>query len=794
MKQRVYLGIQEFAVPAPRSGSIEAGSGINQGLQKGIELHQLIQKKRKHENSNYRSEVKLTHEFETEEFLFVLEGRLDGIYDEPIPHIEEIKSTFNLHDLKKNLKNKNLGHPYNLQLQTYAYFYWLKNKILPTVSFHLISTRTGEDFDLTIPMDIDEYEAWLKLRLEELVIEARRASKRIERRKKTAVGFPFPFTIPRAGQVELIQTIEDGMNDNRPMMIQAPTGLGKTVGVLYPGLKNALSRGQSVIYITPKNSQQRVAEEAIEKFQEQGSHVKSLTLTAKSKLCMKAEPLCTPEYCEFAKDYYDKVHQHDLKNQLFKKKKITSRIIKNMAEKYQVCPFELQLEAVEEMDTVICDYNYVFANRSALNRINALKFDDEGKPNLVIDEAHNLPSRTMSYYSPVLSVHVLEKMKDEMKLLPKRFAADGEILLHEAIEVIKSLAPSSGKNAKINPNIYSFMDMEEGFKSFLSKYLDSEVEIKPKDVVLRAVFYWAEFTEVLKQVVEKERSQFFISYQHDFHAGSIKITCCDASEFTRPKFEDYQNIIAFSATLKPFDYYARLSGMESEKLLTAEFLSPFDRERRKVLVIPQVSTKFSERERNYGKVAETIERVASLKSGNYLAFFPSFDFLERTLKLFKTPPGFQTIKQDRFMKNSEIDSILENLKLNQEATILFAVQGGHFSEGVDYPGDMVIGAFVIGPPLPNFDFERENLEAYYQAEYQQGFNYAYAYPAMAKAIQSAGRVIRSETDKGIIVLMDDRFLEHSYSQSMPTDWFEGSPRELVSKSILQDVQNFWNQD
>jgi DNA excision repair protein ERCC-2 len=149
------------------------------------------------------------------------------------------------------------------------------------------------------------------------------------------------------------------------------------------------------------------------------------------------------------------------------------------------------------------------------------------------------------------------------------------------------------------------------------------------------------------------------------------------------------------------------------------------------------------------------------------------------------------ILQEREMRADDVEDVLNDLRLGWDPTLLFAVQGGIFSEGVDYPGEMVIGAFVIGPPLPNFDIERETMRKYYDGSYGEGFEYAYSYPAMAKAVQAAGRVIRSETDRGVIILMDRRFMDPSYVKSMPKDWFEASPRELVSGSILSDVSAFW---
>lgn len=223
-----------------------------------------------------------------------------------------------------------------------------------------------------------------------------------------------------------------------------------------------------------------------------------------------------------------------------------------------------------------------------------------------------------------------------------------------------------------------------------------------------------------------------------------------------------------------------------------EFQTPFPKINRKLVVIPQVSTKYSDRERNYQKIAQAIMKITNMKSGNYFVFFPSFGFLEAVAQLC-TFDRFQMIKQTPEMRPSEVSRYIELLKAQEEPTLIFAVQGGVFSEGVDYPGESVIGAIIVGPALPNYNLERELLRSYYEKNYGTGFEYAYTYPAMAKVIQSAGRVIRSETDRGLIVLMDRRFIETSYVDTMPDDWFDTSVDELVSGSILADIQTFWKE-
>jgi DNA excision repair protein ERCC-2 len=788
----ITIPVRDFALPAPRTGSIEAHSGYGRSASDGQEIHHRIQKKRAKADSSYQAEVPVSSLFEREGYLFRIDGRMDGIFRHDPPKIEEIKTSFNIGELSRRLTDNPMEHPYCLQFLTYGYFYWCEHQVLPRLSFHLVSSRNGESDDLELALDLHLFEKWLELRLDELVAEARLAEKRAARRRKIASGFAFPFTNPRPGQIELMHMIGQGMAEGNPMLIQAPTGLGKTVGVLYPVLKEALSRGQKVVYVTPKNSQHSVAEDAVARFQETGARVKSLTITAKGRICFKNEPLCNPEYCEYARDYYAKVHAHGILEILAKKRKLKARIFLDLGEQFQVCPFELQLDSAREADIIICDYNYVFAPRSVFGRMTDIYIDQTGRPNLVIDEAHNLPARAMDYYSPALSSVMLEKMRDEIRQIPSLFRREANELLDGCILAVASCRQDeSPKPRLINPPVEHFLEQDARLHAFLSRYLDSDAEIRHQDVILRLCSYWSEFVEALEYAVDPGRQEFFTTYHPHPTGGMVKITCCDASAMLEDCYGEYEQVVGFSATLKPFDYYSKLSGLKTDTVRTAEFQTPFPKDRRKLLVIPQISTRYGDRERNYAKIADAVQRITALHHGNYFIFLPSFEFLEKVAVLFRPPEGFTVLRQERGMIVSHVEAILETLRTRSVPAIVFAVQGGSFSEGMDYAGEMVIGAFVIGPPLPNYDLEREQMRAYYQRQYGAGFEYAYTIPAMAKAIQAAGRVIRSETDRGLIVLMDNRFMEPGYSRSMPVDWFESDVTELVSRSILSEITDFW---
>ena len=788
----ITIPLRDFAVPSPPGGSIEAHSGYGHAAADGREIHQRLQKKRAKADPLYQAEVSVSSLFDREQYRFQVDGRMDGIFRHDPPLIEEIKSAFNLSDLQARLTGNPLEHPYSLQLLTYGYIYWREHRVVPRLTLHLVSSRSGKSTDMELVLDISLYEAWLERRLVELDVEARLAEKRAARRRKSARDLIFPFATPRSGQIELMQEIEAGLGDGRPMLIQAPTGLGKTMGVLYPVLKDALGRGQQVIYVTPKNSQHAVAEDAVARLQKAGARIKSLTITAKGRICFKSEPLCNPDFCEYAREYYSKVRQSGLRDLLAGKRKLKARLFRTLGEQYQVCPFELQLESARDADLIICDYNYVFAPHSALGRLNSLVVDQSGKPDLVIDEAHNLPGRTMEYYSPELSSLVLERMRDEILLLSPRFRREAEELLDGCLRTVAACGGRDGtRPLRIEPPAGLFLEQDARLRAFLSRYLESNVELGHRDVILRLCFYWAEFSERLEQVLDPGREEFFTTFHPHTTGGTVRITCCDASAMLKDIYAEYQQVVAFSATLKPFEFYARLSGLDLETTRTAEFISPFPPANRKLLIIPQVSTRYGQRERNYARIADAIQRIVALAQGNYFVFLPSFQFLERLAALFQPPEGFTVLRQERGMGSDQLEAVLDHLRSRTMPTVVFAVQGGSFSEGIDYPGRMVIGAFVIGPPLPTFDLEREQMRDYYQRRYGAGFEYAYAIPAMAKAIQAAGRVIRSEGDRGLIVLMDSRFTDASYSRAMPEDWFETDAEELVSASILKDVAEFW---
>ncbi|MBC7428677.1 MAG: ATP-dependent DNA helicase [Bacteriovorax sp.] len=784
--KKVNIDVRKFAIPSPLIGSIESHSGYGGVPKNGQEIHQIFQLKQIKEIPNYTTEKYLSMTFERTPYEFVISGRADGFINLNPPVIQEIKSSFLIEDLYNKL-HENSNHPYIWQIKTYGYIHYQQRKEIPKLELVLISSRNFKTMIIEVEFDITEYEAWMERRLEELFIDTKIKEKIFNKRLQTSKEMSFPFLNPRPGQIELVEAVLTNFEEGTPLLIEAPTGLGKTMGIIYPALKESLSRGQKVVVVNPKNSQHQVAELAVGLLQEQGQKIRSVTITSKAKMCMKTEVICNPQFCEYAKDYYEKLATHDLVNKLGKTKKLTNKKLIQLGEEFQVCPFELSLEAVERADVVISDYNYVFSPRSLIGRLAEPFFKNKEKPNLVIDEAHNLPSRAQDYFSPSISISQVMHFDNAFKILPAAFLDSGVSLVKNFHELIKKYA-EGGVSRKITIDPAPFFDLANSVREFTTSYLESDVEIAANDPVLGFSNLVNNFTDALELTGE----EFFQTYQKTWNDEMLKITCCDASEQLKLAYKEFKNSVAFSATLKPFSYYKQLLGFSPEKTKTFEFASPFDSGHRKIMLIPQISTKYKDRDTSAPKICDVIERVLSLKKGNYIALFPSFEFMKMVTDSIKIP-DYQVLIQQKEMKLPVIKNYLNDLREGNKPTLLMGVQGGVFSEGVDYPGDMLIGAFVVGPALPNFDFEREQIRNYYEKKYgaENAFDYAYVYPAMAKAVQSAGRVVRTETDRGLIILIDPRFLQTSYYQAMPSEWFDKSPQELVSQKILQDIRDFW---
>lgn len=777
----VKLAIKDFATPIIRKGDLAKEGGI-MASDLGIEQHTKIQS-RLIKTENYEKEYALSESFISDKYKFTLRGRIDGLFTDDTPIIEEIKCSFSIKRLKAKIEEDD-EHPYKLQTLTYAHIYYLKTGILAKTRIRLVSLRDSKEELVNIDYSPTIFSKWMKKKLRRLVKIEKDYEKRIIRRKKMATKITFPFPNKRPLQSELMDVVENSSNKASQLMIQAPTGIGKTLGVMFPSLKNSLKRGASLIYLTPKNSQFHVAEDAAKRLQESGLGLKVVVLTAKSKICQKDDTICTPEYCEYAKSYYDKLQSNKIDTKLKKDKLLNKEYFSGCANEFELCPYELALEALEDADLIIGDYNHVFAIGASLRTY----YENRKKKelcNLVIDEAHNLYSRMMDHYSPTLSHRELENFKKKELDCEKPIAQKFKRLIEKSIRLLKFYAPTPQKNQEIEVEFDTFNDLLLQAGSLLYEYYREKEKLEANDPVFGFYIYLSEFVNIFSTVAEETK----ILYRFTNSDEEITLLCCNPAKYIDPVLESFHSSTAFSATLKPFHFYRELSGFD-EQCSFKEFPTSFPDENRKMVLIPQVSTTYRERDRYYDKIATAIQRISTLEKGHYVVYCPSFHYIDALMNKLEIDSE-NIYQQFPRMTPDELDDMSKRWSEPDTFSVTFAVQGGGLAEGIDVDSEHFKGVFIVGPALPQYNFERNILCQYYENKFKDGFNYAYIYPAMAKSIQAAGRVIRSEKKRGVIILLGRRFIQKEYSDTMPSYWYKKDIKELAISGILNNIKNFW---
>ncbi len=744
--------------PAP-AGDINEGPDDSFGDPAlGTEIHEAIQGQLRADIPGYRAEVSFHKSIEVNTASIAISGRVDGIH--PDGSIDEIKTTFRPARLIRNLE-MNPEHPYWLQLACYR---WMSGTLCETPDRILVvDARSMESETIeSLHWTPESFESWAIKRIEAILEREKDRRAFVKRQKKMASQIRFPFQDIRDGQLGFMEEIRNTCVAKGRLLGQAPTGIGKSLGSLFPALQVALAAGAKVAFLTPKNSQFAVAEKAVQQIASGSkANLRSITLGAKSKLCLNVEVNCTAEACPYAKGHYDKVRQNDLLKKLSRRAVLTVDSLRATGKKHEVCPHALSLQLLPRRDVLIGDYNHAFSPDANLRAKMSGADLVAPRPVVLIDEAHNVADRARDHWSGALAIADAEGTKWERAL--KRILAG------------TSKGPPSQKK------------LEALRQKIMDAILDQK-ETGPTDLEL--FFTISSFVGLLDAA---RRSDHFFLRNPD--PGRWEIHCLDASEFTAKKFDDFESVVAFSATLKPLEFYRNEIGLNRDHDHAIEWPSPFDVSHQKTIVIPQVSTLWRNRSQNYEKIAGAVLRIAALKSGHYVAFFPSFSFLNSVASiLHEKASGVEILTQTAGQPAQVTESILSRMRDPRPGvtTLLLAVQGGTFAEGIDLPGDQLIGAFIVGPGLPAVSPIREKMREYFDSKYGCGFDYAYTYPAMAKSVQSAGRVIRTADDRGIVVFMDSRFLEPGSQSAMPSQWIDQIHEARHGESLTDHINSFWS--
>jgi len=790
----LWVSVGDLVAAEHFPGGVSLAPVLRQRAALGRHVHTTHQAEQLAVQPSYRAEVTIEHQLHVDDYTVHIQGRIDGLYDDGTTLIvEEIKSLLLPEEQFPDIQLTD--YPlYERQLALYVYL--LQQQHTGPVRGHLVLVNVAAEQRKTfvVEPDLQQSEAGLIQQLRHIIARYEARLARAARRRSQTRTLQFPFPQLRPYQEAMMDQIRLALHDRSCVLLSAPTGVGKTVAALYPAVEYALREGLRVFFVTAKTTQQSLAVETLQRIAQQGVHFTAVHLRAKEKSCLNEVYYCHESLCGFAKDYASKLEHSRVVDSLLTLPLVGPDACAAAGRRYQVCPFELSLDVALEADVIVGDYNYVFDPGAYLRRF----FQDTSYDDclLIIDEAHNLYTRAREYYSPLLRQRRVRQLlaycADEPARLFRDFAAFFEHLdslfpmLHDqALE-----PPSVGGQTLVEPPLAFFTDLRRQLEVLMVDYAIYRRRSghAPGDEPLQEFYYALQrFCDVLALGGEE------FSYLYSHHPGDavFQVLCKDAARFLHARLAGFHSVVAMSATLTPFDFYQDVLGFPPERTFTAEFPSPFPSHNRKILIVPDVSTIYRDRQRDAPKIAQIIDNIVAQRAGNYIAFFPSFAFLRLVRPWLRLPPP-SVIEQSETMTDAERAAVLHSLRQPDAVPqLVLAVQGGIFAEGVDYPGEMLVGVIIVGPGLPRVNAEQELIRAYYEEKYGRGFAYAYLYPGMTRVIQAAGRVIRSATDVGIIVLLDRRFTYTNYATLLPSHWYTKSPRELVTRHYAQDLARFW---
>jgi DNA excision repair protein ERCC-2 len=786
LKRQLNIPVRTLVEHSLRSGDLSrefVDFSMNDRAMEGIRAHRKIRDSRPDE---YRAEVTVTHRVEIDDFIIDIDGRLDGVYEYPDNAVvDEIKST------TRSLETYEKGQPpvHWGQVKVYAYIYAAKKglkEIDVQLTYYNIHDEESGEFRETFRLE--ELETFFLDILKRYLKWAETLEKWAEERDESIKPLKFPFPEYRPGQRRMALDIYHAVKNGEQLIVEAPTGIGKTIAAVFPvvkGIGNGLT--QKFFYLTAKTTGRAIAEKALANLRHNGLKFKALTLTAREKICFNPEKACNGEECIFARGFYDRINE--AVETTFHQEALTREAVEKAARLFNVCPFEFSLELALWVDAIICDYNYAFDPRVYLRRF----FIEEGlEPGytFLVDEANNLVDRSREMFSAeLLKGAVLELRKPVKKDIPKMYRDLGKIN-SRFVELRKECKEAKGALAKPTypddflPHLRRFIHTTE---QWLAKNGKSPISYRDELLALYFEVSW------FLKVTEFYGSNYAACMEEVDDDFRLKLFCMDPALLLSETFSRCRSVIFFSATLSPVDYFRQVLGC-SPQARVLKLPSPFPAENLCLPVVDRVSTLYRYREQTKMDVAKVIDAMVKQKPGNYLVFFPSYQYLKMVHALFAIMNPFMNIQvqssgmsegeRDEFLKMFSEDNLIEGKTL-----VGFAVMGGVFGEGIDLAGDRLSGAVIVGVGLPGISLERELLKEYFTDLQGTGFEYAYLYPGMNRVFQAAGRVIRTADDCGVVLLIGQRFSMHQYKNLFPHHW---RPARVRDQQHLEELlTEFW---
>jgi DNA excision repair protein ERCC-2 len=766
----------------------------------GIRGHQMIQRSRP---PGYQTEIPVEHRIDAGEFILQIRGRIDGLLVNPTEVLlEEIKTVHGAW--------KNEADPLHwAQAKFYAFIYsherGLSKIVIQLAYLELESEQVTEFRETVTSAELSDFFAATVVIYMEWLREQHRWE---QERDQTIRTLSFPFPRYRPGQRDLAVAAYRVLGNGGRLFLTAPTGIGKTISVLFPAIK-ALGEGklEHIFYLTARSVGRTIAEKALTDLRQCGLKLRAVTLTAKEKVCVRNGQPCDPLTCPMALGYYDRIKP--ALREVLGLQEINRSTFEAVAQKHQVCAFELSLDASIWADVVIGDYNYVFDPQVYLRRF----FSEEGRDyGFLVDEAHNLVDRAREMFSAELDGQEIREVKRAIKQSVPRCAraltkiqaalrqlsdpSNSNVEAPDASEPSTELnlfpAPATVIRMGSNP-VRTSREFPESLSPLLEAALiEAEswlVQNQPaefRDQLLTLYFRLRSFQRTAELYDER-----YVTIIKNGPVVKIRLFCLDPSHLLRQALARGKAAIFFSATLAPIDYFcAVLGGMPEDPKL--QLASPFPPANLAVLIHDRIQTQFKARAESLADVVTAIQTLVQGRIGNYLVYFPSYQYLNVVLEAFQSRfPSVSVLVQRPGMTESDRDSFLGTFSIEHGETLVgFAVLGGIFGEGIDLVGERLIGAAIVGVGLPQLSVERDLIRDYFQQQNVAGFDYAYTYPGMNRVLQSVGRVIRSETDCGVVLLIDARFSEVRYRRLFPAWWKYIRVRH--SSALGEAIADFWN--
>ena len=777
----------------------------------GNEVHARYRDRREDEHGDaFMAERVIKLELEVDGFGVTLNGRIDGLLELPTHDgslVEEVKSVIEHGSVDLTSAR--------LQVCTYALALLREGEARPpTTRIVLITIADDDERHVPVPFDPEATEAKLAELVRGTIVAAERARRLTVARAHWAESLAFPHEELRAGQAELVEAIEDALVEARPLVVEAPTGTGKTAAALFGALRFAASRGARVYYATPKTTQQQHVAETFEALCRASAdgHAEGIPppfavgLHARGRLCTVGGRRCERRTCPRLERYPERAPA-TLTALALEHRHVSLEVLTAAGARDNLCPYELAFDLAADADLVIGDFNYVYDPGIAI--LSGAKRESI----VVIDEAHNLLDRARAYASAELTRADVERAQralspvDPLALPMTAFVAD----LDQAIESAFAYSSGSDEGMLSHDGHLELPALPPAFdglaaraRVLLLRWLartapDSADPLETRDVLDDA----DPVAELLRTAIRLG------SAGHEREAGSsterlvpyaiepkarggpgVGIVCVDPAPALTRRHREARGTIAMSGTFAPLDYWNDVLGLQSLDAIPLRVPSPFSPDQRKVVIVPTISTSYRDRRRSLDAVAGLVADTVALREGPYLVFFPSFAYLTAVRP--RLPPVGELLVQTPRSSLAERRALLDRFRRVRGTRLLLAVSGGVFGEGIDLPGDELLGAIVVGPCLPPVSFERAAMARTYEATRQAGFAYAMLYPGMQRVVQAAGRVIRREDDHGVVVLIGRRFVRQEILECLPDDWYHYDPSELVPEDPIAALAQFWD--